>query len=102
MRLLLILLAALVATPAVAREQTVFTLAIGFNGLPPSADQATLRPLRFADDDAARVYTLARQTGGWARLLTLIDLETAERFPELTGESVPPTRAELRRAVADL
>jgi hypothetical protein len=85
-----------------ARERAVFTLAIGYNGLPAGADRATLRPLRFADDDAARIHALGRQIGRSSRLLALLDAETLERFPELAGDPAPPSRAELKRAVSEL
>jgi hypothetical protein len=87
---------------ASARGRAVFTLAVGYNGLPAAADRETLRPLRFADDDAARIHALGRQIGQWSRLLALLDAETLERFPELAGESAPPSRAELKRAVSEL
>ena len=93
---------AALSAPASAGERALFTLAIGYNGLPPTADGATLQPLRFADDDAVRVYSLGRQMGRWSRLLALLDSETAARFPELTSQALPPSRQELRRAVAEL
>jgi Caspase domain len=91
--------------PAVAAraETAMFTLAIGYNGLPPDAGaDSRLSTLRFADDDAARVFALGRQLSRSAHLLTLLDRDTAARRPELTALVRPPTLAELRRTVAEL
>jgi hypothetical protein len=93
---------ALASAPAGA-DTALFTLAIGYNGAPADPDPASrLTPLRFADDDAARVFTLGQQLGRGGRLLALLDRDTAVRRPELTGVVRPPTLAELRRAVAEL
>jgi hypothetical protein len=96
------LVAALAVLPAQAARRAVFTLAIGYNGAPQGPDGAGVRPLHYADDDAARVYALGSQTGRWSRLLSLLDSETSGRLPELADQARPPSRAELLRAVSEL
>jgi hypothetical protein len=51
----LLLLACAVLSGGVARAETaLFSLAIGYNGAPADADPGSVRPLRYADDDAPR------------------------------------------------
>jgi hypothetical protein len=87
------------AAPARAQGPTIFTLSIGYNGVPGGAE---LAPLRYADDDAARVHAFGKQLGRWSRLLALLDPDSAARFPDLVHDARPPTLVELRRAVGDL
>ena len=93
------LAAALLAAPRTA----FFTLAIGYNGVPPGwpAD-ATPEPLRFADDDAAAIYHLARDVGHRAILLAAPDPDTRRRMPDLVEAARPPSLAELDRTIAEL
>jgi hypothetical protein len=90
------------AAPAAAAEKRTarFTLAVGYNGTPPG--EPGLEPLKFADDDAAAMYRLARELGQTGILLAEPDADTRRRLPDLTEEARPPTLAELRRAVAEL
>jgi hypothetical protein len=85
-----------------AGTPALLALSIGYNGVPAGAEADRLQPLRFADDDAARVHQFIGTLGGRSRLLSLFDRETAARFPALLAEARPPTRAELGRAVAEL
>ncbi len=78
----------------------VFSIAIGFNGAPVGDD--SVRPLQFADDDAASFHELARTLSERSYLMTVLDSESQRRFPELAGEALPPTLTELRRVVAEL
>jgi hypothetical protein len=100
---LALLVAALAATPtarAESRRTAYFTLAIGYNGVPAGAE--ALEPLRFADDDAAAIYRLARELGQTAILLAALDPDTRRRMPELVEEARPPSLAELKRAIGEL
>jgi hypothetical protein len=89
-------------TAAAETNQALYLLAIGYNGVPAEAVASGVVPLRFADDDAARIYGFARELGGRARLLTIFDRDTATRLPELVSQARPPTLVELRAAVAAL
>jgi hypothetical protein len=89
------------ASGGVARAaNAVFSIAIGFNGAPAGED--SVRPLRFADDDAASFHELARGLADRSYLLTVLDTESQRRFPTLAAEAISPTLAELRRVVAEV
>jgi hypothetical protein len=96
--------AAIVVSSAAAgtarAANAVFSIAIGFNGVPVGDDGA--RPLHFADDDAASFHELARTMSERSYLLTVLDPDSLRRFPKLAAEALPPTLAELRRVVAEL
>lgn len=76
----------------------LFALVIGSNHT-MAADQA---PLRFADDDAARMTELLLELGVDVELLATLDRETQETFPELVGRAARPDRAGLDAAWARL
>lgn len=67
-----------------------FALVVG-NNVPP----AQLTPLRYADDDAGRLYEFLNEAGYTSRLLTVLDPETQSAMPALVGLATPPTRAAL-------
>jgi hypothetical protein len=99
------LLAALLAAlaPGVARAETaLFSLAIGYNGAPADADAASVRSLRYADDDAAAFHQLARGLARRSYLLAILDADTQSRFPGLAEEAGPPSLAGIERAVEAL
>ena len=79
----------------------VFSLAIGYNGLPPSAE-TELTPLRYADDDAVAFHQFARTFTRRSFLLAILDAETQARFPTLASEVRPPSRADLEKVLAEL
>jgi hypothetical protein len=93
----LVLLAAL-AGPRAARAappaEDIFALVIGNNA---SLDPA-VKPLRYADDDAARAYELFAAVAERAWLLTVMDADTQQAFPHLVALAQPP-RLDLVRAV---
>jgi hypothetical protein len=100
-----VFLAVILASTAVRSETRTYMLAIGNNALPPqsqSTQDEGLRPLQYADDDASAVTALGRDLGYRTTLLTVADAASQRRFPELIGESRPPTLVELRRAVGQL
>jgi uncharacterized caspase-like protein len=103
----LLLAAALLAASAPARatdgDTALFTLAIGYNGLPAGTDPASpLRPLRFADDDAAAFHRFAGALSRRGYLLTVLDADSQDRFPGLAAQARLPTRRELARVVQEL
>jgi hypothetical protein len=96
----------LAAGPAIegaarAADAPVFSLAVGYNGVPPDAPQG-LAPLRFADDDAASFHAFASTLSVRSLLLAMMDKDTQQRFPDASSEARPPSLAELRRAVGEL
>ena len=92
------------AGPALATEEPAayFTLAVGYNGTDALPGGEALEPLRFADDDAAAMFRLAREVGHTGVLLAQFDADTRRRLPELAEQARPPTLVELRRAIAEL
>jgi len=89
------------ALPRAARAaNAVFSIAIGFNGVPAGDD--SVRPLQFADDDASSFHELARTLSQRSYLLTVLDPDSQRRFPKLGADALPPTLAALRRVVAEL
>lgn len=94
-------LAALVATlasgSAEAAETRRFALVVGNNHPLPGHGYA---PLEYADDDALRFATFMRRLGAKVQVLVGPDAATAERYPELAKDSLPPRRARVLDAVA--
>jgi hypothetical protein len=78
----------------------IFSIAVGFNGAP--AGDESVRPLQFADDDAAAFHEFARTLAARSYLLTVLDADSQRRFPKLAAEARPPSLAELRRVVAEV
>lgn len=73
-------------------------IVVGYN----AAERADRRNLRFADDDAARMFEMVAPASRSAHLLTVFD-ETSERlFPELVPIARTPTRAALERALGEV
>lgn len=70
-------------------------------GLNLSHDPA-VKPLQFADDDAARYAELLEGVADEVVLLTVLDAASQARHPAAAKAARPPSRAELGRAVAQL
>jgi hypothetical protein len=86
-----------------AEAGVLYTVAIGYNGLPAGAGaDSQLAPLRFADDDAFSVHELGRSLGRRSYLLTMPDPATSARFPALVAEARPPSLRELSQVVSEL
>lgn len=66
-----------------------------------SVDPAT-RPLRFADDDAARYFELFRPVAKRIELLTVMDAETQGIFKGLPAVAQAPTKANLLRVLEEV
>lgn len=75
-----------------------FALVIGSNET-KSKEQ---KPLRFADDDAARMAELWLELGAEVELLTVFDQSSQVRFRDLVRRADQPTKAELDAAWARL
>ncbi len=71
-----------------------FALVVGTN----VARDQTQAPLRFADDDAARVAMLLEETGVEVELLTTFDKDSQQLFPDLVGRTAHPTPKNLEKA----
>ncbi len=85
------------ATPA-ASTTARFALVIGSN----ETASKKQKPLRFADDDAARIAELWLELGAEVELLTVFDQASQARFPKLVKRAEQPTKAELDAAWARL
>jgi len=94
-KILVVLLSTCLALPAGAR--TARHVLIVANNNDPSGK---LDPLRYADDDGARYSELFSSTGARVELLCTMDTETQRLFPELVGQTRPPTRARLRSSLS--
>lgn len=81
-------------TASVAR----FALVIGNN----ETSSKSQKPLRFADDDAARIAELWLELGAEVELLTVFDQSSQARFPSLVKRAEQPSKAELDAAWARL
>ena len=79
-------------------RNAVFALIMGVNR---SVD-ADLKTLLYADDDAVRYQELFRALGARTQLLARLDHETTALSPQAAAEALPPTRASLRKVVAQL
>jgi hypothetical protein len=90
----------LVSAP-VRAATALFSLAVGYNGLPAGPHDSGAGVLSFADDDALAVHELARTVARRSVVLTIPDRATQARYPS-SREARPPSVAELRRALAEL
>jgi hypothetical protein len=75
-----------------------FALVIGSN----ETKSKKQKPLRYADDDAARIAELWLELGAEVELLTVFDQTSQARFPGLVKQAEQPTTAELDAAWARL
>ena len=88
-----------VSDPASAEAPAaIFALIVGVNrGVDP-----TLKPLLYADDDAARYQILFHALGARTVLLTRPDANTARVAPEAVRDATPPSHEALLRAVGQI
>jgi hypothetical protein len=100
--LVLAIFAAALPARAHAAPGPVYSIVIGENAVAPAlqAQARGLVTLRYADDDAFKVFSLLEHGSRQAFLLAVPDADTQRRFPQLHGRAVPPTLAELERVVA--
>lgn len=82
-------------------ETRLYTVAIG-NNLPPSssANGEALPTLKYADDDAAAIYSFFAPLSQESELLTVLDATSQARFPGAASKARPPSLVELRRLIA--
>lgn len=97
---LLVSLITLTSRMAIAAT-ALFSVAIGYNGVPENDRATGAGGLSFADDDALAVHSLARTVARRSVALTIPDRATQARFPS-SGEARPPSVAELRRVLAEV
>jgi hypothetical protein len=83
------LLALILASPS-------FGIVVGHNG----ALGDGRADLRFADDDAVRMHALLEAGGVATQLLTTLDADSQENFPDALKIAQPPTLSALERAAA--
>lgn len=81
-------------------EQVSYTIAVGNNA--PPAGEASLAPLRYADDDAIRYVETLGRLPGRAWLLSTLDSGTQRRHPEWRARAHTPSLAKLREVVAGI
>lgn len=93
---LLLLFTALLGTAALAQSPATFALIIGVN---KSVDPE-LKPLRYADDDAARWQELFRTLGASTWIMARLDENTSRLHPQAAAEAVEPIDAQLDPLVA--
>ncbi len=75
-----------------------YVVAVGFNG-PTDGERGVLR---YADDDAAQLYTLSEDGAAKAWLLTTFDTESAKTWSaDLVSRAQAPTSAELARTLGE-
>jgi hypothetical protein len=91
----------LILTGVAEARTTSYALVIG-NNAPPETAGESLPKLKYADDDAARLFQFFQRFGGRTRLLSVLDAESQHRYPELAAQARPPTVGELKAAVDEL
>jgi hypothetical protein len=84
--------------PVIPTSTATFALIIGVN----RADDAALKPLLYADDDAARYQLLFQSLGAHTALLTRPDENTRRVLPAAIALAQTPNRASLAAAVTQL
>lgn len=105
-RALWLFLASALAVPAGAAPAPIalggedvarYAIIIGHNG-----GGETRTPLRFADDDAARLFKLLLPSTKQSWLLTTFDTESARLYPSLTEVARQPTRGALAQILGEV
>jgi len=77
------------------KQQALFVVAIGVN----SAQDPELKPLHYADDDAARYFDLFRFLGARTTLLAEFDENTKRLHSQAAAEAKPPTFKALQETI---
>jgi hypothetical protein len=104
MRAGLAALLGLILSPVTARaaEPALYTIAVGFNGVPQGSEALGVEPLRYADDDAASFHRFARDLSRRSYLLTILDADSQRRFPDFAAEARSPTLAVLHEVIDEI
>ncbi len=89
------------ATGNAARKEHRYAVVIG-NNSPSSEQRDTLHPLRYADDDAIRMYQFFSRIASEVWLLTVADQPTQRRFSDIVDKTEIPTLKNLMNAVESL
>ena len=83
---ILLLLSAMIARSAVAKQEVVrFAIVIG-NNLPETSDTP---PLRYADDDAVATHRLLVEAGIESVLFARLDPDSRQLHPQLQPRAAP-------------
>ena len=84
-----------------APARPVYTIAVGVNTVADELKRqgSALSTLRYADDDALKIYHYVGRAGRRAFLLSVLDPDTQRRFPGAAQHAKPPSLAELERTV---
>lgn len=90
--------ALLLLAASLGASNPVYALIVANN----QSNDPKVAALQFADDDGARYYAVLKPVAREVALLTVLDEETQRRFPGLAAQTRPPTRRELREALARL
>ena len=98
MKTVILLLALLVSVPVFAQDTTRYALVVANN---TSVDDG-VPALRYADDDGARFFEIFSAYADQTSLLTTLDAESQQVFPDAAKHSIAPTRANLTATVESL
>ncbi|HEX6275179.1 MAG TPA: hypothetical protein VFZ53_19200, partial [Polyangiaceae bacterium] len=84
-----------------APARPVYTIAVGVNTVADELkrEDGALSTLRYADDDALKIYQYIGRAGRRAFLLSVLDPDTQRRFPGAAQHAKTPSLAELERTV---
>jgi hypothetical protein len=84
-----------------APTRPVYTIAVGVNTVADELkrENDALSTLRYADDDALKIYHYVGQASRGAFLLSVLDPDTQRRFPDAARRAKTPSLAELERTV---
>lgn len=88
----------LALTLTLAANAPIYALIVANN----ASNDDQVADLKFADDDGARYLTYFELVAQDARLLSVLDKQTQERFPSLAARTRPPSRRELLDALKGL
>lgn len=92
----------LLLAPRASASSPVYAIVIGNNAAPSGDLGVGYRPLRYADDDAARFTQLFQLFAQQTHLFAVLDRETQKRFPQMADLSQPPTLAKLDQTLEQL
>lgn len=95
MKTLLLVVLCFGALAASAAPVKAYAIIVGNN----DSVQPDVKPLRFADDDAAKYYELLRPAAAELVLLTVMDADTQRVHQDLPAVSIAPSRANMFAAL---
>jgi hypothetical protein len=92
------------AASAGDRPRSLYAVIIGHNDVPEAArrQDPELKPLHYADDDAALFHELMRRAGSRTFVFSVLDRDTQQRFPELADQVRLPGLAQLAAVLGEI